>query len=295
MESKWKSTLAVLAITAALACGMLPLASEPAGAVSTIVAATLNAATAAAPTQTSGQPAPAGTAVSFPGGGFVIPHGLASGASSETIAAVDEQGGAPWDVGPAYVKITLQGYSLQGTFLEPQIMVYPAAEYAAASQGAANSIQLLQAILANPSQMPETGLMPHLPYANAAQIIGAKPQVIAFNGGRGLRVLAEYAQYFATINNHDLFYHFEGLTDDGEYYIVATLPATAPFLAADSDPATVPPAGGVPFPGFDAVDEIAVETYYTAVTQLLNSTADDQFAPSLAALDALIGTLSVSP
>jgi hypothetical protein len=284
-----------MATLAILACGLVQSGAEPAGDVATIVAATLHASTTSSPTQASIEPGLAGIAVSFPEGGLVIPEGLAGSASSETIPAVDGQSGGPWEVAPEYVKITLQGYALQGKFFEPQIMIYPAPEYAAASEGAANSIQRLQAILANPSQIPENDLMPSLPYANAAQIIGAQTQVVTFNGGRGLRVLAEYAQDCAQINNHDLFYHFEGLTDDGRSYIVATLPVTAPFLAADSNPASIPPAGGVPFPGYEATDESLFVNYYRSVTDRLNATSPDEFQPTLTSLDALIQSLEVSP
>ncbi|MEO8354588.1 MAG: hypothetical protein ABI621_01610 [Chloroflexota bacterium] len=41
-------------------------------------------------------------------------------------------------------------------------------------------------------------------------------QVINFQNGRGIRFLTQYAQYPAPINNHELFYHFQGLTNDGK-------------------------------------------------------------------------------
>ena len=131
--------------------------------------------------------------------------------------------------------VTLQAYPLQGKFFEPQMMVYPAPAYAAVSQGAANSIQRLQTILGSPSPSLSNDALPALPWANAAQIIGAQPVVIPFNGGNGVRALAEYAQYIAPINNQELFYHFEGLSSDGqvlcrrdsagEYGILAGRPA----------------------------------------------------------------------
>jgi hypothetical protein len=64
------------------------------------------------------QPTPSASAVSFTGGSIVIPPGLASGILSETVPAVDEQSGAPWDVGPAHLRLTLQDYVLQGTFFQ---------------------------------------------------------------------------------------------------------------------------------------------------------------------------------
>ena len=206
-----------------------------------------------------------------------------------------DQSGAPWDVAPAYIRLTLQGYVLQDKFFQPQIMVYPAAEYAAASNGAAISIPRLQAILASPSAPMTNDVLPRLPYVNAEQAIGAAPKIIAFKNGSGVRVLAEYAQYFAPINNHDLFYHYEGLTSDGKSYVVATLPINAGFLAPESDPASVVPAGGVPFPGMDNTDSKVFVTYYQAVADMLKAAPPDAFQPTLTDLDSLIQSLQVSP
>lgn len=291
-----KVAFASVLVLAVLACGSQ---SAPTAAPSfdfSMVAKTLQAmvtpgATASAPTQA----APSGTAVSFAGVSFVIPNGLATGAKSETVPAVSDQGGAPWEVGPAYRKFTLQGYPLQGKFFEPQIMIYPAQEYAAANQGAANSIQRLQTILSAASPALGNDVLPRLPYANADQIIGAQPVVIPFNGGSGVRVLAEYAQYTAVINNNELFYHFQGLTSDGKSYVVTTLPVNTAFLAASPDPTASTPPDGIPFPGTNVSDPSAYTNYYQQVTDRLSTTVPESFQPNLTLLDALIGSLQVSP
>jgi hypothetical protein len=280
---------------AILACSSLAAPTAPPVDVGTLAASTLEAFGAPASVPAPTDAAPSGTSVSFENVRFAIPQGLASGAACETVPAVDEQSGAPWEVAPAYARCTLQAYPLQGMFFRPQIMVYPAPQYAAASAGATNSIQRLQAILAGPSPALGNDGLPRLPYANADQIIGAQPTVLPFTGGGGVRVLAEYAQYFAPINNHELFYHFEGLTSDGKSYIVTTLPVNAAFLAGESDPAASIPADGIPFPGIDVTNPSAFSSYYQAVTDRLSTTAPDAFRPALASLDALIGSLQVSP
>ena len=65
-----------------------------------------------------------------------------------------------------------------------------------------------------------------------------------------MRFLTEYGQYPAPVNNHELFYHFQGFTSDGEYYIVATLPVTAPVLAETGDAGSPLPSGGILYPFF---------------------------------------------
>jgi hypothetical protein len=239
-------------------------------------------------------PTPAGTSFAADGVSIVIPTGLATGASAETVTAVTDEGGAPWDVAPAYTRLTLEGYALQGKFFQPQIMIYPAPEYAAASNGAGISIQRLQAILASPSAPITNDVLPRLPFVNADQIIGAAPMVVPFTNGSGVRALAEYAQYPAQINNEELFYHFEGLTGDGRFYIVATLPINAGFVAPGSDPSSTAPSGGVPFPPAGSTDTSAFENYYQAVTSMLNAAAPDAFQPTLTDLDILMQSLQVT-
>ena len=294
MRRSWMILLLATATIVVLACSLMDPGTTVVPEANAMDAPTSAVSPPEAATQAGSEPAAAGTPFAFPGGSLVIPPGLAGGASAEIIPAVDEQSGAPWDVAPEYVKITLQGYALEGKFFQPQLMIYPAAEYSAGSEAAAQSIQSLQAILANPSSPLDANALPHLPFANAAQVFAAQMQPISFKSGQGVRFLTEYAQYVATINNHDLFYHFQGLTGFGEYYVVAILPINAAFLPAESDPASPLPAGGIPFPGYETVDESQFDNYYSSVTDLLDRTSPDQFTPSLASLDALIQSLEVT-
>ncbi len=290
-----------------LACSSLAAPGTAGPGISTIVAGTLQALTTLAAGVPTAAPAapnstavaaptqPPGSQVAFGNVSFVIPAGLATGASCETVPAVGAQSGGPWETAPAYTRCTLQGYPLSGKFFQPQIMVYPAQDYASVNDGAAMSLQRLQAIIANPSGSLSNDVLPRLPYANAEQAIGAAPKIVDFQGGKGVRVFAEYAQYFATINNNDLFYHFEGLTADGKAYIVAVLPINAPFLAASSDPNAAIPAGGIPFPGYNSTDPTVFQNYYNSMSTKLSATPPEDFQPSLTDLDSLIGALHVSP
>ncbi len=287
-----------------LACSLAgtPGTAEP--GISTIVAGTLQAMTTpvagiptaipAGPTSAPAPTQPSGAQVGFGNVSFVIPTGLASGASCETVPAVDAQSGGPWEVAPAFTRCTLQGYPLSGKFFEPQIMIYPAQAYASVNDGAAMSLQRLQAVLANPSGSLSNDVLPRLPYANAEQAIGAAPKIVDFQGGKGVRVFAEYAQYFATINNHDLFYHFEGLTTDGKSYVVAVLPINAAFLAASSDPNAAIPSDGIPSPGYNNTDSTVFQNYYNSVSAKLSATPPQDFQPPLTDLDSLIGSLHVT-
>ena len=153
---------------------------------------------------------------------------------------------------------------------------------------AAEQIQRLKTILAGGAVSKDT--LPTINSFNAAQLFAAHIQVIAFNSGRGVRFLTQYDQYPAPVNNHELFYQFQGLTNDGKYYIVAILPVSSSILAEDEKPESPVPPGGVPIPstGTDA-------SYYDAVTKALDGMYPDSFNPSLFQLDTLISSITVTP
>ncbi len=222
---------------------------------------------------------------------FIIPDGLASSASADNIDVVTDQTGAPWDVAPAHTQITLQGYPLQNSFHVPQIFVYPAQDYAAMNQSAAVSIQRLQNVLSQPSAQYSNDELPRVPFFNAGQVFAAQEKVIQFSGGSGVRTVTQYAQDVSPINNGGLFYHFEGLTSDGKFYIVAILPTNLPFLAADNNPASSVPAGGIPFPSNNAPAS-SFEDYFKNIANLINGSTAEQFEPSLSTLDALVKSIS---
>ncbi len=223
---------------------------------------------------------------------FVIPAGLATGASAETIDVVTDQTGAPWDVAPAHLQLTFEGYALQGSFHVPQLFVYPAQEYAAMNPAAAESVKRLQAILADPSGSYNKDTLPRVPFFNAGQVFAAQQKVIHFSGGSGKRFMTQYAQDVSPVNNSGLFYDFAGLSDDGKYFIIAILPANLPFLAADNNPSATVPAGGIPFPPSSSSGS-SFESYYQQIAQRIDAASPDEFAPPLSMLDALIQSISV--
>lgn len=269
------------------ACSLSVGTSTPVDQVGTIVAMTMQALTSSpsqsvsTPVQTNGMP------VSYENVSFVIPNGMASGANPEKMTAVDTNSGAPWEIAPTHLRFTLTGYQLQGKFFEPQIYVYPADEYAQVNSNAGEQIGRLKKAAAGSPLLKET--LPNVPFFNAAHIIAANIKLLNFQNGNGVRELTQYDQYPAPINNHELFYHFEGLTSDGKYYVIAILPITAPILAEDEKPESPVPAGGVPIPANTGPNEV----YYISVTQKLNGLSPDNYTPSLNALDALVQTILV--
>jgi hypothetical protein len=134
----------------------------------------------------------------------------------------------------------------------------------------------------SPPVTPEYHPLPFLPWLNARQVFCAQPARLQFTGGSGVRYLTFYAQDESPALDHWIFYTFQGVTDDGQFYVSALFPvATGVFP-------TEPPANQV-FPD---------PTYWTTlsdqVTQL-NVQSTTAFAPSLDLLDALVQSIALTP
>ncbi len=243
---------------------------------------------------TAQPPTRTGTVVTFGSLTLVLPPGVASGASGRDYPLIDSEDAAWWQKTPGHLQIMLDDYYvLQERFHQPQIYVYPAQAYAELVPPAFESLHRLNNILGNPNGPISVDQLPAVPFFNAQQVFASNIQTISFQNGAGVRFLTEYAQYTAPVNNHELFYHFEGVTRDGAYYIIATLPLTVPVLAETSDAADLPPLGiaspNITDPNADW------QGYYTAVTDLLNVTPPDAFTPTINQLDLLIQSMQIAP
>jgi hypothetical protein len=257
---------------------------------------TLSAATLIPnPTATSLGPSFEGVEVTVDPLSIVLSSGVASGARGLQFPRAEGEEVAPWEVTPGHIQLKLEGYLLQGKFHEPQIYVYPAQAYAELYPPAFESIRRLDNILYTPGGPSlNADQLPVIPFFNAAQIFASNVQVISFQNGQGVRFLTEYAQSAASVNNHDLFYHFQGVTRDGVYYIIAILPITAPVLAETSDAGAPLPPGGVPYP-YMADPTADMQAYYASVTDVLNATPSEAFTPTISQLDLLIQSMRINP
>lgn len=223
-----------------------------------------------------------------------IPSSVAGGASGSDVAPLTDENAAYWEKTPGHLQVSLGDYYvLQGKFHQPQIYVYPAMPYVELSPAAFESMHRLRNVM-NPAAPFTADQLPAVPFFNAAQVFASNIQLISFQNGSGIRFVTEYAQYAAPVNNHELIYHFQGFTDDGEYYIIAIFPITAPALAETSEAGATVPSGGIAYP--DINDPNAdFQGYYASVTDLLNATPSDAFTPALGQLDALIQSMWVAP
>jgi hypothetical protein len=170
--------------------------------------------------------------------------------------------------------------------MPPRILLFGAAEFAAFTDFNPATIAALQALKDQPNSLPAD--TPH------SSFFRVRTQAINFQDGYGLRRLGQVNDGVAPINNEHFFYYFEGLTDDGQYYVSAILPISAPFLVADDNPASPFPPGSIFF-DWQGPGTLDISSYFESVAQQLNVAAPETFFPDLNKLDALIQSIVVSP
>jgi len=240
----------------------------------------------AAPTATPTEVAVEVPDVVYEGISFSYDDGLAAEVTPETAPAVGPAGPAvaEWEVEPEHIRFSFNGYVLPETFHEPRILVYPVSEFEAASEMAGRIIASVRRSLAERPAVPEA--MPIVPPFNAGQLMRAQVAYIDFQNGTGMRFLTQLGQAYAPINNNEIFYAYQGLTGDGNYYVAAVLPVSHPALPAD----------GTEIPGGDwAAFAENFESYASDVEQQLDAQDASSFTPDLSLLDAMIQSLEVVP
>jgi len=213
---------------------------------------------------------------------------LASGYDCQTVPE------SPYEMEmyPAHTELTLQGYPLADKFFDPHISVYPVAAYTSLMPdlipGRVTELQYYTGIGSiSTYEYDFTVALPFLPQFNAAQAFYAQAVVLPFVSGSGIRFLAEYAQYYVPVNNDDLFYTYQALTTDGQYWISVILPVNLGILPANADN----PPGGVTWEEFSN----NYGTYINDMVSQLNSQAPEAYLPTLGMLDALAASITITP
>ncbi|MBN1148113.1 MAG: hypothetical protein JXA78_12715 [Anaerolineales bacterium] len=173
-----------------------------------------------------------------------------------------------------------QHQTLEVDQFPPQIFVFPVAAYKAISQQAGERIESLENLLG--SEIPSSDSeLPVLPLFNSAQDLRAQAQMLEFQNGRGIRFIARYSQEAASVVNPTVFYTFQGLTEDGKYYVAAFFPLYTKLLP-DQALAEDWGSSSQPYPA-----------YLGVVTARLEELRPEDFSPWLDLLDQVIQSITI--
>jgi len=132
--------------------------------------------------------------------------------SRHELSKVDNLG----NVLPENISFSFAGSEL---FKTPELRVFPAAHYKASSAEASSHLSMLASILRDQPVQP-TAPLPLFPLPETISTFEHLPTYVNFENGIGISFLAQIEQD----SGQQIFYIFQGITDDQEYYVTALLP-----------------------------------------------------------------------
>lgn len=186
----------------------------------------------------------------------------------------------PWWSTPEHRVYRFNGWALSDAFHAPTIKVYPVADYRAINENVSSGLDALLLALDN-RPADHAGLaVPDL--YNAGQLYQSNVKYLDFRNGRGARWLAQYGQAYYAVGWPNLFYAYQGLTNDGQYYVSVILPVNHPYL---------------PNPDDITLDDDFYENYGAyrdGIVAQLESESDNTFMPSLVLLDEILESLTIA-
>lgn len=212
---------------------------------------------------------------------FDLNDAVATAVTSSIIPAVKQTDQTPyWAVFPEHVEVAFSDYAQPDSIQMPKIYVYPVAALKEANQMAAEQVNTLQELLVKKPDLATINPLPFLPLFNAQAMFTAQAQYLNFANGSGIRYLTQFGQATGPINNQELVYTFQGLTDDGANYVAAVFPVAQSALPADMASADTS------FPnGFEA--------YIQGVKDELETAVSNSFTPALDNLDNMVSTITI--
>jgi hypothetical protein len=196
-----------------------------------------------------------------------------------------------WLAIPEHIRITFadpglspsrrqMGFNLE---VEAQILVFPLAELVNINPLVQTRIETLRNLLAEGGMVP-VGELPLLPLTNSAQVFHAQAQYLVSGHIQGLRFISQHSQDPHPIMlSQELFYTFQGITDDGAYYVAVFFPLTTAVLPDK-----------IEVDDWDAFHS-NYDTYLSETTVILNQLLPIEFTPDLTLLDAVVTSLRIEP
>lgn len=193
---------------------------------------------------------------------------------------------------PPYSEFFFPTYSRQNVDFQPSIRVY---EVTGDLQNYLYPLDALGDLKAVIEQRPEP-----ITWFNGAPL-HARQAYLNFASGAGVRGLIQYQQDIFFFTNNGLLYEFQGLTQDGRYYVNVRYPLGVPFLMELADPVTRPPANlnpeSIAIPEWSNDYEQqrqVIEAYNAEALSRLEQMPDSDALPDIALLDELVQSIQVS-
>jgi hypothetical protein len=164
---------------------------------------------------------------------------------------------------------------------------------ASGSPVVADQVARLEALIAGAAdrQIPPQGFMPLLPPLRSLIDRWVQFSDLDFEQGKGVRYVSDspLRQSIGVWTNSTMGYYYQGLTDDGRFYISLQWPVSTELLpdTADDAPAELLEEAGS--------SRESNDRYVQQLKTELNALGSADWSPDLTDLDALIASLSYQP
>jgi len=229
--------------------------------------------------------------VNYNGISFDLDPELANAASASICPAVpyrEDQG--PGEAHPPYVSFTFPEENRPNVDFQPELRVYEIAGDMSEYTFPLNNLVELK-VLVNGHPEPVTWFK--------GAPLHTHQSYLDFAGGLGVRGLVQYMQDYFFYTNNGLLYEFNGLTEDGRYFVILRHPLSVPFLM-ELEGFFLPPvnlnAQAIPISGWpDEYDQQVkvIEAYNTEALSRFEQMEDGDASPDIALLDALVRSIHV--
>lgn len=229
--------------------------------------------------------------VAFDGFRFSFDEALARNVNiSQHVPDPAEDG--PWFAEPRYTQFALYNeFPVPESLLDVvgSVRVYRLADLAGYDEDLRRAEQLRALLTERPDLTPymaardnaSENTLPFLPVFPAAQIVRARAHYLDAPAVSGISFVTVYSQGIGPLLADEFLWTFQGLSANGEYYVMALFPLHTGLFPQEVG------AGYDP----DALIARLVE-YLNESIATLNAASPSDFSPSLDALDALVSTFA---
>ena len=221
---------------------------------------------------------------------FSFDTSLAKTAQGSTQPAVPADQNAPALGGgaPENIRFLFDNAQTQDYFDPhlPQVYVYPVAGLKALDPSVAKNVDDLQKII-NDKAVPEGQKIPIFPVMPANQVLHAQTRFFDFVNGSGVSFITYYSQAANPISSADIFYTFQGITLDGEWYVAVYWNVATPALPDNAQ------AASQALPANVTAEQY--EKYLADIVTVLNSLPPAAFVPNLTLLDNMVQSINAAP
>lgn len=236
--------------------------------------------------------------VNFKSVSFIYNPQIFGEVKSEEVAEylLQEETFKPDGVAPQHRLFT---FDLATGFSEMYIAVYPINDFPrmyavnkSSVKAQEEEIKEFKKVLKNKNFRVE-GQIPYIPFIDASQSFQAKVKHFPFQSGKGILFLTFWDNELAFPSNRQLRYVFEGLTNDGKYYVLAEMPVSVDFLPEDSSDE---------FEGYKIPqgEEFNSEVVLKRIAEIdkkvaikLENLPQNEFTPDLKYLEEIISSLKI--